>query len=89
VLLVFLASAVQLHAVSVFRRNPVLTKDVLNSMVDLVFVSTCWTLTLPTGLPSWTLPQEGGKTSVERGVDAAPASRRKNVYSPCHLALQA
>ena len=68
-----------------------LTKGAPDSMVELVFASTCWTLTLPTGLPSLTLQQEGERTSVvlERGMDAAPALRRKNAYLPCHLALQA
>jgi len=91
VFLVFLESAAPSPAVSVFRRSTVLTKGAPNSMVDLVFASMCLTLNLPTQVPSLTLQREGERTYVvqERGVDAAPASRRKNVYSPCHLALQA
>ena len=81
VFLVFLASVVQLHAVSAFKRSPVQTKGVPDSLKELGFASMCWTLTLPKRVLSLTLLQEGGRTSVvlEQGMDAAPVSKRKNV----------
>ena len=73
VFLVFLASVVQLHAVSAFKRSPVPTKGVPDSLVELGFASVCLTLSLPKQVTSLTSQQKGGKTYV---LDAAPASKK-------------
>ena len=84
-------------AVSVFRRSPVPTKDAPNSLMELGFVSVRLTPNFPKQVPSLTLLQEGGRTSVP---GAAPASKRtkdkkakvnklivigRNVYDSCQF----
>ena len=59
---------------SASREKPVLTKAAPSTLADQVFVSTCWTQSLPRLVDSLTLPLEDGRISA---LDAAPASKRK------------
>ena len=59
---------------SASREKPVLTKAAPSTLEDLVYVSTCWTQSLPRLVASLTLLLEDGRISA---LDAAPASKRK------------
>ena len=59
---------------SASREKPVLTKAAPSTLGDQVYVSTCWTQSLPRLVDSWTLLLEDGRISAQ---DAAPASKRK------------
>ena len=59
---------------SASREKPVLTKAAPSTLADQVFVSTCWTQSLPRLVASLTLQLEDGRISAQ---DAAPASKRK------------
>ena len=59
---------------SASREKPVLTKAAPSTLADQVYVSTCWTQSLPRLVDSWTLLLEDGRISA---LDAVPASKRK------------